>query len=63
MLQLDNMIAVNKEEEDIKHIGHLFWYTIGEDLYQREDIEAALINSGLSLVFMPNPIKPADAIG
>jgi len=60
MLQLENMVAI-KKEEGVKHIGHLFWYSIGDDLYQRDDLESTLITSGLSMGFMPNPIKSSDA--
>lgn len=57
---LENMVAVQKEEgEGI--IGHLFWYSIGEDLYNRQALEKVLQNNGLSTGFMPNEIRIVDA--
>jgi hypothetical protein len=53
-------IAVTKNEKDA-FIGHLFWYSISDDLYSRQELRNTLKNQGLSEGFMPNEIRPVDA--
>lgn len=53
-------IAVTRNEKDA-FIGHLFWYSISDDLYSRQGLEANLKNNGLSVGFMPNEIRNVDA--
>jgi hypothetical protein len=57
---LQNMVAVQNQETRA-HIGHLFWYSIGDDLYSRSLLEQTLVRAGLSLSYMPNEIRPVDA--
>lgn len=58
---LENMAAVQNPQQGGSHIGHLFWYSIGDDLYSRSLLEQTLVQLGLSLGFMPNEIRPVDA--
>ncbi len=58
-LTLDDMVAINQDEVS-NHIGHLFWNYVGEDLYNRDSLENALVANGLE-GFMPREIFPADA--
>ncbi len=55
---LEKMVATKTEGA---HIGHLFWYSMGEDLYGRDTLEKALNDNGLSTGFMPNKIRLVDA--
>ena len=57
---LQNMVTVQNQETKA-HIGHLFWYSIGNDLYSRSLLEQTLVQTGLSLNCMPNEIRPVDA--
>lgn len=58
---LENMAAVQNPQQGDSHIGHLFWYSIGDDIYSRTLLEQTLVQLGLSLGFMPNEIRPVDA--
>lgn len=44
-----------------KPIGFLTWYSVGDDLYNREDLRKLLIQNNLEESFLPNPIRPGDA--
>lgn len=57
---LENMAAVQNPQSGA-HIGHLFWYSIGDDLYGRDLLEQTLVQVGLPLSFMPNEIRSVDA--
>lgn len=57
---LENLAAIQNEEGGA-HIGHLFWYSISDDLYPRDLLEQTLIQTGLSTGFMPNEIRLVDA--
>jgi hypothetical protein len=57
---LENMTAVNTQAGDV-HIGHLFWYSIGDDLYGRNLLEQNLVQNALSIGFMPKEIRLYDA--
>lgn len=58
---LENMTAVNESKEEDVHIGHLLWYSIGDDLYGRNLLELTLVQTGLSQGFMPHEIRLVDA--
>jgi hypothetical protein len=58
---LENMTAIQNSKEGDAHIGHLFWYSVGEDLYSRTVLEQTLVQTGLSTGFMPHEIRVSDA--
>ena len=58
---LENMTAINESQAGDVHIGHLFWYSIGDDLYGRNLLEQTLVQTGLSQGFMPHEIRLVDA--
>ena len=59
-INLDNMTAVqNKQQDGI--LGHLMWFSVGKQLIKMDDLERALVQSGLPVEWMPNAIRPADA--
>ena len=59
-INLDNMTAVqNKQQDGI--LGHLMWFSVGKQLVKMDDLERALVQSGLPVEWMPNAIRPADA--
>lgn len=58
---LENMTAIQNSQAGDVHIGHLFWYSIGDDLYGRNLLEQALVQTGLSQGFMPHVIRLVDA--
>lgn len=57
---LENMAAV-RNPQGSAHLGHLFWFSIGDDLYSRSLLEQTLIQVGLSESFMPHEIRLVDA--
>lgn len=58
---LGNMTVVQNSQVGDVHIGHLFWYSIGDDLYGRNLLEQTLVQTGLSQGFMPHEIRLVDA--
>lgn len=58
---LENIAAVETVNEQTQVIGHLCWYSVGEDLYDREELRKSLLYNGLSETNLPNAIRPADA--
>ena len=58
---LENMTVVQNSQAGDVHIGHLFWYSIGDDLYSRNLLEQTLVQTGLSQGFMPHAIRLVDA--
>jgi len=58
---LENMTVVQNSQAGDVHIGHLFWYSIGDDLYGRDLLEQTLVQTGLSQGFMPHTIRLVDA--
>jgi len=57
---LENMVAVQEDQENA-HIGNLFWYSIGDDNYNRNLLEQTLVQVGLSQSYMPHEIRLVDA--
>ena len=43
---LENMTAIQNSQAGDVHIGHLFWYSIGDDLYGRNLLERTLRSNG-----------------
>lgn len=56
-----NNIAVVESNQEGGELGHLFWYSIGEDLYPRQKLESSLNKCGLSARHMPNEVRLVDA--
>lgn len=58
---LNSITAASQTPQDGGEIGHIFFFTVGEDLYPTQSLEKALVNCGLSLEYMPKKIRSADA--
>ena len=59
-ISLDNMTAVqNKQQDGI--LGHLMWFSVGKQLVKMDDLEKALVRSGLPVEWMLNAIRRTDA--
>src|SRR5690625_2568692 len=58
-VQLENLIATTQTNSD--SLGHLFWFSIGQQMNKVEELKQKLKNSGLGEIWMPNPIRPVDA--
>lgn len=57
---LEGVSAVqNNESSSI--IGYLTWYSVGDDLYNRESLRKGLIKNGIEEKYLPNPIRTSDA--
>lgn len=50
-----------KTSQDSSIIGYLTWYSVGDDLYSRENLRVGLLKNGIEEKFLPNPIRPSDA--
>ncbi|WP_018393258.1 DUF6744 family protein [Bacillus sp. 37MA] len=55
----ENVSAVQQPTEDLAIIGYLTWYSVGEDLYDREALRKGLLSYGISEDYLPNPIRSA----
>src|SRR5699024_8587437 len=42
-------------------LGNIFWFSIGDMLMHEEDVKTKLQDAGISLDYMPNPIRVSDA--
>ncbi|KLU62305.1 hypothetical protein CEB3_c13490 [Peptococcaceae bacterium CEB3] len=60
-VNLENMAAVQNLQNESAHIGHLFWYSLSDDLFSRSLLEQTLAQVGLSESFLPRPISFGDA--
>ncbi|WP_019156913.1 DUF6744 family protein [Robertmurraya massiliosenegalensis] len=59
-MDLANVAAVeNGSKEQI--IGHLCWYSIGEDHYDRNELRKKLLQNGFTEEDLPNEIRTSDA--
>ena len=58
-IKVEEIVATVDENQEV--LGHLFWFSIGQQMNKSEDLENKLIQSGLGKVWMPNPIRPVDA--
>jgi len=52
--------SVNTNSEE-NVLGYLFWYSLSDGLYNREDLRKKLVNNFLKENFLPNPIRKRDA--
>ncbi|MEK5217770.1 DUF6744 family protein [Psychrobacillus sp. FSL H8-0487] len=51
--------SINGEQSE--SIGFLTWYSVGDDLYYREDLRKLLVSNGIEEKYLPNPIRSSDA--
>lgn len=60
MVKVENMVAVeNVETSSI--LGHLTWYSVGNNLIDEKELESKLVQTGLPKSWMPNSIRSVDA--
>lgn len=59
MITAEELIATTTKTENV--LGYLFWFEIGNQMNNIEDLKQKLINSGLGEEWMPNPIRSFDA--
>ena len=60
MLDLKKVAAV--ENANVQAVmGHLFWYSVGEDNYDREELRVTLLQNGFEESDLPNEIRSSDA--
>lgn len=57
---LEGLSAVENSDEN-SIVGYLTWYSVGDDLYNREDLRQALMLNGIDGKYLPNEIRGADA--
>ncbi|QOY37672.1 DUF6744 family protein [Anaerobacillus isosaccharinicus] len=60
-VKVDNLSAIENPNGKSNVIGFLCWYSVGEDLYSRDDLRVKILNAGLKEEFLPNQIRPSDA--
>ncbi|WP_374724201.1 DUF6744 family protein [Calidifontibacillus erzurumensis] len=58
-VDLKNVVATTQKSGGT--IGYLCWYSVSEDLYEREHLRRLFIQYGLNEEFLPKPIRAADA--
>ncbi len=54
-------ISAVQSDSNSSIIGYLTWYSIGDDLYNRESLRKELLRNGIEEEYLPNPIRPTDA--
>ncbi|MEQ2529056.1 DUF6744 family protein [Bacillaceae bacterium CLA-AA-H227] len=54
-------VAAIESEKDQSIIGHLCWYSVGEDNYDRNELRKALLQNGFEESDLPNEIRATDA--
>lgn len=59
-MDLQNVAAVNGGSEQ-QIIGFLCWYSVGDALYEREELKNLMLMNGIDVDYMPNKIRSADA--
>lgn len=57
---LEGVSAVQNDNKS-SIIGYLTWYSVGDDLYNREDLRKRLLQNGIEESYLPNPIRSSDA--
>ncbi|MFS0783461.1 DUF6744 family protein [Bacillus sp. 1P06AnD] len=57
---LEGMSAVPNDQYS-SIIGYLTWYSVGDDLYNREDLRKNMLQNEVEEHYLPNPIRSADA--
>jgi hypothetical protein len=60
-MELKNVAAVETGNNDQSIIGHLCWYSIGDDNYDRNELRKVLLENGFDESDLPNEIRSADA--
>ncbi|WP_047981734.1 DUF6744 family protein [Ornithinibacillus contaminans] len=58
-LKTNEIVGVNDNQEGT--IGNLFWYSIGNHLITREELEQKFNQSSIDHAWLPNPIRLSDA--
>lgn len=58
-LKNNEVVGVNHNQEGT--IGNLFWYSIGNHLITREELEKKFIQANIDTAWLPNPIRSSDA--
>lgn len=58
---LQNAVVTQNTTEKTNLLGYVFWFSIGEANYKREDMESSMIQNGLDINFLPKPVNPVDA--
>ncbi|KOP81361.1 DUF6744 family protein [Cytobacillus solani] len=59
-MDLSQVAAIENEKEK-SIIGHLCWYSVGEDNYDRNELRKALLQNGFEESDLPNEIRATDA--
>lgn len=60
-MEMTYVAAINEERESKDVLGYLCWYSVGEDLYEREQLKKKFRKAGLPESYLPNPIRATDA--
>lgn len=54
-------LSATTNGEDTSIVGYLTWYSVGDDLYNREELRKLLLKNGIEESYLPNSIRGADA--
>jgi hypothetical protein len=57
---LEGVSAVQNDNNS-SIIGYLTWNSVGDDLYNRENLRKELLRNGIEEAYLPNPIRSSDA--
>lgn len=57
---IQNVVAVQNEQQQ-GIIGFLTWYSVRDQLIQRDELKNKLLNAGFGEEWLPNGIRPSDA--
>ena len=58
---IESVAAVEQGSNSQAIIGYLTWYSIGDALYDRDDLRAKLLAANIDENFLPKSIRPSDA--
>lgn len=58
---LEGKSAVMSVFRDTEIVGHLCWYSVGDDLYEREKLRQSLLINGIEEKYLPKPVRSTDA--
>lgn len=59
MLKAEDLIATTQQTDN--HLGYLFWFSIGSQMVETDELKKKLIGSGLEEDWMPRRIRSVDA--
>lgn len=59
MLELEDIVATTNRTKNF--LGHIFWFSIGKQMIEANELKSRLIDSGLDEAWLPNPIRVTDA--